>query len=104
MNKAIHQIQVDGVDALLSAAAEDVGHPLCLSIVSVVIAQKGTIRALQSERDPAEDIRMVANDGYLALVYRVKRRFDAALKVFRPFEASRIFSRHFNQPCEVFSA
>ena len=88
---------------MLSAAVEDVGHPVYLPIISVVISQKGTIRALQSERDSAEDIRMVANDGYLALVNCVKRRFYAAFEEFCPFETSRISGRNFNKHCEVFS-
>ena len=104
IEKAIHKIQVDGVDTMLSAVVEDVGHSVYMPVISVVISQKGTTRTLQSERDSAEDFRMVANDGYLTLVNRVKRRFDAALEVFRPFEASRLFGRHFDQLCEVFSA
>ena len=83
MNKTIHEIQVDGADAMLSADVEDIGHPLCLSIIPIVISQKGTIRALQSEGDSAEEIRMLAKDCYLVLINRIKRRFYTALKPFQ---------------------
>ena len=85
MDKTIHKIQVDGAEALLPASVEDISHPLCLSIISVIISQKGTIRALQSERDSAKDVRMFAKDCYLVLVNRIKRRFYTTLKSLLSF-------------------